>query len=412
MTSEEADRDTSKAVGASLGGSKLVSQLNKLREANNKYKTLLKLAKERITERDEEMETLKEKNKRLMEEVQTAEQSTPNFSMGDEVGTDGMEENASAIMQVCQRVKDRDTIWALFDFQIEALDSFNPSRHYQKWKRFDSEAELQDYIRRDTGEPLLLPPFSLSPEQSKKIEKEAAQSVSQVTEEFRRFRVRSEVQRKQTDAHIRDLQNNNVQSAKRRIEGEDLEKELEQARSDHMQLELLKNELAAQEIQWKEAYNVVIAENQSLKSSGSEALLAAQWRQRYETCMSEKEDLQCRLQIELEKSEILGDQRRKLDAGKYEMKYRDLKESFRLYRQKAKEIFEAQQRGDVALLNLADKSSEEAKLSYIRNLMVNYLSSDVAVREHMEGAIGTVLGFTTDDVAKIEQKKTESEAWF
>jgi len=412
MVSEEGDRNTSRAVGASAGGNKLALQLNKLKDANNKYKSLLKLAKERITVGDEEMETLKEENKRLMEEVQTAEQSTPNFSMGDEAGTDGMEENASAIHQVCQRVKERDAIWAFFDFQIEASDTFNPSRRYQKWKRFDSEAELQDYIRRDTGEPLLLPPFSLSPKQSKKIEEEAAQSVSRVTEEFRRFRVRSEVQRKQTDAHIRDLQSNNVQSAKRRIEGEDLEKELEQARSDHMQLELLKNELVAQEIQWKEAYDVVIAENQSLKSSGSEALLAAQWRQRYEACMSEKEDLQCRLQIEVEKADILGDQRRKLDAGKYEMKYRDLKESFRLYREKAKEIFEAQQRGDVALLHLTDKSSGEAKLSYIKNLMVNYLSSDVAVREHMEGAIGTVLCFTPDNVSKIEQKKTESEAWF
>lgn len=130
------------------------------------------------------------------------------------------------------------------------------------------------------------------------------------------------------------------------------EKELEQARSDHMQLELLKNELAAQEIQWKEAYDAVVAENQTLKSSGSEALLAAQWRQRYEACLSEKEDLQCRLQIEVEKADIMADQRRKVDAGKFEMKYRDLKESFRLYRKKAKEIFEAQQRGDVGVSSI------------------------------------------------------------
>mmetsp|Transcript_7306 Transcript_7306/g.11091 ORF Transcript_7306/g.11091 Transcript_7306/m.11091 type:complete len:207 (-) Transcript_7306:2997-3617(-) len=206
-----------------------------------------------------------------------------------------------------------------------------------------------------------------------------------------------------------------------------------------MQLELLKNELAAQEIQWKEAYDAVVAENQTLKSSGSEALLAAQWRQRYEACLSEKEDLQCRLQIEVEKADIMADQRRKVDAGKFEMKYRDLKESFRLYRKKAKEIFEAQQRGDVGvssidklrpyffffkkltealllssnqLVSIADKNSDEAKLSYIKNLMVNYLSSDAAVKEHMEGAIGTVLGFTPEDVARIDQKKTENDAWF
>lgn len=128
---------------------------------------------------------------------------------------------------------------------------------------------------------------------------------------------------------------------------------MEQARTDHIQLEMLKAEIADQEAQWKEAYDVLLAENNSLKSSGSEALLAAQWRQRYETLLSEKEDIQTRLQMEVEKADALADQRRKVDAGKYEMKYRDLKESFRLYRKKAKEIFEAQQRGDVGVsLNL------------------------------------------------------------
>ena len=107
--------------------------------------------------------------------------------------------------------------------------------------------------------------------------------------------------------------------------------------------------MAAQEAQWKEAYDLLMAENNSLKSCGSETLLASQWRQRYETCMSEKEDLESRLQIELEKADAFNENRRKEDAGKYEMKYRDLKESFRLYRKKAKEIFEAQQRGDVAV---------------------------------------------------------------
>lgn len=129
------------------------------------------------------------------------------------------------------------------------------------------------------------------------------------------------------------------------------EKELEQARADHAQLELLKNELASQEAQWKEAYDFLMAENQSLKTSGSEALLAAQWRQRYETCLSEKEDLEARLAMEVEKADASAEQRRKVDAGKYEMKYRDLKESFRLYRKKAKEIFEAQQRGDIGVSN-------------------------------------------------------------
>lgn len=64
------------------------------------------------------------------------------------------------------------------------------------------------------------------------------------------------------------------------------------------------------------------------------------------------------------------------------------------------------------LLNIAERGSEDAKLSYIKNLMVNYLSSDIAVREHMEGAIGTVLKFTPEDVSRIEKKKLENDSWF
>ena len=64
------------------------------------------------------------------------------------------------------------------------------------------------------------------------------------------------------------------------------------------------------------------------------------------------------------------------------------------------------------MLDLGDKSAEEAKLSYLRNLMVNYLSSDPAVREHMEGAIGTVLKFSSEDCEKISKRKNEADAWF
>jgi len=127
------------------------------------------------------------------------------------------------------------------------------------------------------------------------------------------------------------------------------DQQLEQARSERGQLDRLRAEMAEQEAQWKEAYDVLLAENNALKSSGSEALLAAQWRQRYETCMAEKENLKTQLQTAQQKLASDGDEKRKADAGKYEMKYRDLKESFRLYRKKAKEIFEAQQNGDVSV---------------------------------------------------------------
>ena len=65
------------------------------------------------------------------------------------------------------------------------------------------------------------------------------------------------------------------------------------------------------------------------------------------------------------------------------------------------------------MLNLVDNGADDAKISYLRNLMVNYLSSDPAVRGHMEGAIGTVLKFSSEDCDKISKQKRQSDAkWF
>ena len=121
---------------------------------------------------------------------------------------------------------------------------------------------------------------------------------------------------------------------------------MQQARTDHAQLATLQRELAEQEANWKEAYDTLVAENTALKSSGAEALLAAQWRQRYEACQREKEGLEINFKMALGQVDKLKGQSKAKDAGKYEVKYRDLKESFRLYRKKAKEIFEAQQSGN------------------------------------------------------------------
>jgi len=439
--------------------------ITKLRDANAKYKSLLKMAKERIQTQEDELEQLRMdlKEQKVTLEQQSKEmlnQKQQIMTLVDSSSSSGMQSqqpqqqqpqhsstlssSASAlsnftsdqIVRVCQRIQqhahsqngsstdDHDgkhsnttskpEIWALFEYtNIPPHESIMtaPEKKYKQWKSFDSETALKDFIRRDTGEPLTLPSYSLSPDQSREIEMEAHGKVTQITEEFRRFRVRTEIQRKQTESQIRDLQSNLAMTATKRIEGQDVEKELHQAKIDHDLLERMKSQMEDQEEKWKSAYNIVLNENKALKSSGSEALLAAQWRQRYETLLKEKEDVETKLEMEMEKSDEIADHHRKVDAGKYEQKYRDLKESFRVYRKKAKEIFEAQQRGgDVGLLNVsmnADSSKSEAKLSYLKNLMVNYLCSDESVREQMEGAIATVLKFTPDEIKRIESKKAE-----
>lgn len=431
------------------------SQLAKLREANAKYKNLLKLAKERIQEQegflDERRSDVKQLTTQLNEANQQIDTLQTSMGGGGASGAGGgpssLDLSETTILRVCQRIKeeiiddsadgdpydeigdamdttaseDAHEIWALIEYETPNPTDNDPSnplntpsfRRHKQWQCFTNESALSDYIRRDTGEPLTLPPYSLSPDQSQKMEEEAKKAVASISEEFRRFRVRAEVAKKQADATVRALHSNSVQTTRMRIEGQDIESELAQAKTDHAKLTALRSEMAEQEARWKESYDLLLAENEKLKSSGAEALLAAQWRHRYEACLKEKEDAVTNLTMEKEKVLDLQDERKRADAGKYEAKYRDLKESFRLYRKKAKEIFLAQQQGETGFMpSLHDSGAEVAKISYLKNLMVNYLASDAAVREHMEPAIGTVLNFTGDDFEKIKKQKEQNESWF
>ena len=134
-----------------------------------------------------------------------------------------MAESADNITKVCQRIKTGDdTIYALIEFECHNPELPDPPRRFQTWRSFESEAELSDFIRRDTGEPLTLPAYSLTPAQSNTVQLTSKAQVTQITEEFRRFRVKAEIMKKQADAQIRDLHNSHVISATKRIEGEDL----------------------------------------------------------------------------------------------------------------------------------------------------------------------------------------------
>jgi hypothetical protein len=252
--------------------------------------------------------------------------SAENGDSGDPFGGDAMDANVNG---------DYHEIWALIEYETpnpmdNNVDPSNPLntlsfRRHKQWSCFKNESALCDYIRRDTGEPLTLPPYSLSPEQSERMAENARRAVATISEEFRRFRVRAEVAKKQADATVRALHTNSVQTTRMRIEGQDIESELAQAKTDHASLAALRSEMAEQEARWKESYDMLLAENEKLKSSGAEALLAAQWRHRYEACLKEKEDAITNLAMEKEKVLEMQDHRKKADAGKYEHKYRDLK---------------------------------------------------------------------------------------
>lgn len=458
----------SKNASAASNTSKVSAQLLKMKDANTKYKNLLKMAKERIEQQEIELVEMKEINRKLADEEQASRDSgdTNNHYLDD--ANEDLNTNVWNLVRVSQRIRiDLDTnesnarglkeeIWALCDWEREVSDEqhflmnnnsnpgspggpvINSNNTKRQWKRFDSELDLSDFIRRDTGEPLTLPPCSLTQKQSFRTTSEAEKKISAITEEYRRFRVKSEMTRKRMDSQIRDLQNSKVESTTRLIEGQNhVQKEFDASRrTESAELKRMRNEAARQEDQWKEAYDILLKENEALKSPGSDALLASQWRQRYEACIKERDEAVQKLQSSYHRHEQHKQQQHSASfssppglrfgknpkssnsEGKYEMKYRDLKESFRLYRKKAKEIFESQAATAVNSEMMVKQGSqpysnpeEDSKLSYLKNLMVNYLTSDPTVRDHMEAAIGTVLKFTPDDTAAIEKKKMDDESW-
>jgi hypothetical protein len=167
-----------------------------------------------------------DESKRQLEVEERNAINTMGMDEGDVVGESA--EHSCNIVRVCQRINveleaheyhpkgGNEEIWALVEFEMFNLDQpepIVPPKRTKKWKRFDAESDLQDFIRRDTGEPLSLPPYSLTPQQSARIQEEAEQTVTQITDEFRRYRVRAEMARKQADSQIRDLQSNHVEIA-------------------------------------------------------------------------------------------------------------------------------------------------------------------------------------------------------
>lgn len=59
MADDQSPEEPATPKAAAGGQSKAMMQINKLKEANKKYKNLLNLAKERITKQDEELEAVK-----------------------------------------------------------------------------------------------------------------------------------------------------------------------------------------------------------------------------------------------------------------------------------------------------------------------------------------------------------------
>lgn len=188
---------------------------------------------------------------------------------------------------------------------------------------------------------------------------EAKKKVDRIVEEFRRYKVRTEIARKQKDAETKQHQSSisagigGITNSQNNIYSPSLSASLEKAMSVGMdaavsrdsgvhssgsqcgggatqsEAQLLRKALADQEKKSKEAYDLLSKENEMLRNKGNEALLATQWRLRYEACMKEKQDISEKLMVFTEMSNGLN------NSGKtIEQAYVDLQDEFKEFRRK------------------------------------------------------------------------------
>eukprot|EP00588_Corethron_pennatum_P013087 CAMPEP_0194276186 /NCGR_PEP_ID=MMETSP0169-20130528/8841_1 /TAXON_ID=218684 /ORGANISM="Corethron pennatum, Strain L29A3" /LENGTH=245 /DNA_ID=CAMNT_0039019839 /DNA_START=143 /DNA_END=876 /DNA_ORIENTATION=+ len=154
------------AVTAPAGPS---GQVKKLRDANSRYKSLLTLARSRIEEQEKQIQELENR----LASLGTA--PPPNGgSGGGGGGDDGGELDADEweVRSVYRVVESEGSgasgdapteTWALMDFVRIVREDAPPAPEghaggrRRRWVRFGGLQELADHVRRDTGEPVVLP---------------------------------------------------------------------------------------------------------------------------------------------------------------------------------------------------------------------------------------------------------------
>ncbi|CAH0485357.1 unnamed protein product [Peronospora farinosa] len=405
-------------------------------ETENKLKRLLAMAKRSIdnskqdlVEKDEIIEKLK---------VELAKnQHTRHLWYVDTSTRDPK--------KLLYKVAHGNLLWCLAEYANEnelddskELDELNEFA----WHCFQTEEEIQAYANRASGEPLVLPDFSMTPSEVESVKKSLKEEIDRVQEEFRRYRVRSEITRKQKDAEIRKISANVMAKQTEQILETDVAGELQSSKAQIRRLTKAQAEAEERESSLRRKFEKLMKDYEKLSGTMGETVLAMEWRERYEQSAREKEELENKLE---ELSLVTNGAFDKSNArGKGDLQL--LRQEFAQYRksalnaveQKEKELHDIQAHyhdndggsGNVSRTNSAKdmlfrRMSLESNSSlagfetpnstktneYLKNIVYKYMSSDQdEAKEHMEKAIATVLKFTPAQVASIQEKRKQ-QGW-
>ena len=244
-------------------------------DAVSKYKRLLSMARASL---ETNQRVIAEKDAQIAQ-LRAALEKLERTQGTQNGGTIRLHDELAPIPRTLVRRVDVDeTIWVLTQFD----------GHPDAWLSFTSEDDLDEFLRRTPGASLSMPQRCFTPSESAQIEAESKAKVDRVVEEFRRYKVRAEIARKQTSED--------------RLRQTPLSESFIDGSSDSVskykeENQRLTAQLASIESKWKLAFEKVVRDNEVMRHGGSEAMLAAQWRDRYEQTVKEKYDLQERLRI-------------------------------------------------------------------------------------------------------------------
>jgi hypothetical protein len=220
------------------------------------------------------------------------------------------------------------------------------------------------------------------------------QNLERVQEEFRRYRVRSEIQKKQKETELNRVMQANLAFQQRRIAGDDgINAKLRESETkvDELSVELKRKSKLLHKIQ---------LENEKCKKENSQLI------------------------------QLLETGNRRRDSEGIIGKYKALQKEYEEYKSRA---IEALKHKDAAIKRALENSnhsknkkfgSNNGSMSsarvlprnptteYLKNTIIQYMATDQAeVKEHMEAAIATVLQFNDQDMQFLKQRREADGGW-
>ena len=329
----------------------------------------------------------------------------------------GGRKNLGSPVSIERRVVFNDKEWCLVTYRKGGNKDAETELAWQ------SKEELLDSLSAEQSISLYRNPVtvSLGGEESRALQERVNavnDELEQVQEDFRRYRVRSEIMRKQKETELAKVMEASMDFQQRRITSEGAQQELVKARS---QIERLKKQCATLLQQQDQAQQKKVSgDRRKKKGSGSEARDLKDLKSYDDSQPVNGEDAAEALR--LLRHEYREYRKRALEV--VEQKDKELQQAedwmrkMTKHKQESSVLASSSRRSASGNSNSRDSGGssggaigtmvmpDDATTEYLKNIVLKYMATDeVQVKEHMEAAIATVLRFSAAEMDFIHNKR-------